>query len=97
MGHATHLAGSFEPFEQTTVKRNQARTASSLDEKCRKVLDLMVAQLRQDPMTIGPLAVVQKRSNRSIERALLKLREHGVIQRIGPDKGGCGVFLMRVQ
>ena len=65
-----------------------------LHEKCRKVLDLMVAQLRQDPMTIGPLAVVLKRSNRSIERALLKLREHGVIQRIGPDKGGRWVVLM---
>jgi hypothetical protein len=37
---------------------------------------------------------VLKRSNRSIERALPKLREHGVIQRIGPDKGGRGVVLM---
>lgn len=72
------------------LKMNWASTVSPVAQKTsEKTPDLIVAQLRHDPtLTIAQLSVALKRSNRAIERALVKLREQGVIQRIGPDKGG---------
>lgn len=72
---------------ETTVKRrgNDGETAQLLGRTLRDVLRL----LRDHPELSTPqLAEGLGMSKRAIERAIQKLREAGLLERVGPDRGG---------
>lgn len=91
-GHELKLSDSFEPFEQTRLEMLWGQTLPESDgvSDGRKTVETTVlALLRAEPnLTIPLLAEKTGKSHSTIERQLRKLREQGVIQRIGSDKTG---------
>jgi len=55
------------------------------EKTSEKILHLLH---RNPHMTIAQLATQTAVSDRSIERNIRKLRDKGLLHRIGPDKGG---------
>lgn len=98
--HELKLSDSFEPFEQTRLEMLWGQTLPESDgvndgvndgvSDGRKTVETTVlALLRAEPnLTIPLLAEKTGKSHSTIERLLRKLREQGVIQRIGSDKTG---------
>jgi ATP-dependent DNA helicase RecG len=71
--------------EKTPVKTLQKTPVKTLQKTPDRVIEL----LRQDGLlSISEIAIQIGKSHSAVQRVLNKLRESGIIERIGPAKGG---------
>ncbi|MEI6696958.1 MAG: winged helix-turn-helix transcriptional regulator [Bacteroidota bacterium] len=61
------------------------KVGDNLTENQQQILQSMTVQ---PSITANELANIVKISKRKIEENIAKLKQKGIIQRIGPDKGG---------
>lgn len=80
------LVAILKAIEESTLASDQEK---SLQKTLQKIPDRIVDLLRQDGrLSIKELAKHLGRSPSAVQRALNKLKENRVIERIGPAKGG---------
>ena len=79
---------------QVTFYRSEAETTSRKAEKSsekgsEKSSEKIIRVIRENPtVSAQEIASMLALSSRAIEKHLSKLKEKGVLKRIGPDKGG---------
>jgi ATP-dependent DNA helicase RecG len=82
--------GDYFRFElvQSPLKRSE-KLPEKLPEKLSDLQKAIVLQMRSDPkVTYGQLAKTTKKSREAIRKNIRRLKELGIIKRVGPDKGG---------
>jgi ATP-dependent DNA helicase RecG len=82
--------GDYFRFElvQSQSKRSE-KLSEKLPEKLPDLQKAIVLQMRSDPkVTYDQLAKTTKKSREAIRKNIRRLKELGIIKRIGPDKGG---------
>jgi predicted HTH transcriptional regulator len=73
---------------QSPSKRPE-QLPEKLPEKLPDLQKAIVLQMRSDPkVTYDQLAKTTKKSREAIRKNIRRLKELGIIKRIGPDKGG---------
>ena len=84
------LAAILQAIEESASAAGGEKTLQkTLQETPQKTPELIVALLKQNSrLTIGELARQIGKSPSAVQRALNKLQETQLIERIGPDKGG---------
>lgn len=69
--------------------RSPSKRSEKLPEKLPDLQMAIVPQMHSDPkVTYGQLAKTTKKSREAIRKNIRRLKELGIIKRIGPDKGG---------
>ena len=78
------------PFDRTIEATEQPETAQkTAQETARKITQEILGAIMQNPsVTRQELAIIIERSPDAVKRQLEKLKQNGVIRRIGPAKGG---------
>ena len=72
-----------------TVHRKKVEDTVSTEESSQKTSQKIIQLMQNDPMiTIAELAQNIGITERAIKMQIEKMKAHGKIQRIGPDKGG---------
>lgn len=67
------------------IKGSQKSSQKGSQKSSQKIIDT----IKENPsVTIGELAIQLEISDRAIKKQLFKLKEKGLLKRIGPDKGG---------
>lgn len=84
------LAAILRAIEESTLASDQEKTLhKTLQKTLQKTPDRIIDLLAQDGgLSIKELATAICKSPSAVQRVLNKLQESGVIERIGPDKGG---------
>ena len=81
---AFELAESREKDSESSEKSSEKDSESS-----EKSSEKIVSMMRSNPtITIEELSVLLSKTTRAIEKNLTKLKAKGLIERVGPDKGG---------
>lgn len=92
-GGILNLFDSFEPYDQTRLEMSlgamAVETGKVKGKMTGKMTGKVIALLAADPhLTIPELAIKLEKSESTIERAIRELRKTGLLQRVGPRKGG---------
>jgi predicted HTH transcriptional regulator len=102
-GGGLRLVDSFEPFDQTRLEMDFAKTlgetpgkalGETLGETRGKTPGEILAALKSNPEAVIPeIAAHLGKSRSAIERAIRKLKSEGRLTRIGANKGGRWVVI----
>jgi ATP-dependent DNA helicase RecG len=84
------ISGTSEKKPKTSEKNSDSSEKTSVaSEKKPKTSEKIIGFIRERPsITTGELSALTGITRRSVERNIDKLRVIGIIQRVGPDKGG---------
>jgi ATP-dependent DNA helicase RecG len=93
-GGKLRLVDSFEPFDQTRLEMDFAKTPEETrvktpDKTAEKTPEKILILVKEDTqMSIAEIATCLGKSDSAIERAIRKLKAEGKLKRVGADKGG---------
>ena len=74
---------------QTTQTTTQTSTEDGVEKSAEKSAEKILKLIESNPqITVRELTKIVGLSRRGVEKNIKKLQEHGILKRVGPDKGG---------